>query len=787
MRKFILWGVSVGAVFMAHAGPVSATGLTFVLDGESNGALSPLLVLDIDAALTDDGARVQEARTYFLKSGSPTDRSAMVVFYRTLSHPEAVVEQLSVDGQPLGGRVLKGDEADALRQQVVVDVGEPGPHRGFGGALFVSDPVEILLPAGGKTVAVAFTVMEPSQPWDTMRASSIPIDWHNQPVQRVSAQVSALSASPLRALYSPFHNLSVSRTGTFAATGSYAGHQNCTSNDMILLTSTGDEPIHVDILPFRQLEEEGGYFMALLTPSESLRDTAVEPRDIVFVLDRSGSMRGEKLEQARAAIASVVSKLRPQDSFAFVWFDTRVEAFTEKAVQASPERLEEALAFLEDLSADGGTNLHGGLVAGLDAFVLGTGRPRYLVLLTDGLPTEGVTDTDAIVAMASLRNELGARIFTFGIGDDVNTVLLDRLSMESAGASLYIRPGQSVADVVESFFAQIASPVLANPALEMGSFGALDPYPATLPDLFAGQTTAVVGRYENPGEAEVVVRGVSGGADSVVRYRVSLPAYATQNSHVPRIWATRHVGTLLQQVRLGDQDPALVEETRRVAERFGVVTEFTNFVQDEDGNARMVYSAVPIDSTGSVAVDTSSSLNGYQNSGAADTSVDSWMRYQADRTFPMLHGRFTDTVLGEDEPDEFELHFGSERYFAFARATAMAPQRLSLARTLRFELHGHSFRITDADVDGEEDIPGESRHIPSLEPPVAGAAEVTLVEAYDEGPARPSPNDDPARVISTPGAGCSTAVTSRGATPVPLFAIVIALCVWGRGRGGRTA
>jgi uncharacterized protein YegL len=784
MLKWILWGVSVGAVLVA-ASPVSATGLTFVGQGESNAALAPVLALDIEAALTDDGARITEARTYRLTSDSPAESEATVVFYRTLSQPGAVVEQLSVDGQLLSGRILTGTQADALRQELVLEVGQPGPHRGFGGALFVSSPVEIQMPPGGRTLAVSFTVTEPSRAWDTMRASTVPIDWHNQPAQRVSAQVSASTTSPLRALYSPFHELSVTRTGTFAATGSYVGHQICTSNDLTLLTSTGDEPIHVDILPFRQVEQEGGYFMALLTPSDALRDTAVEPRDIVFVLDRSGSMRGEKMEQARAAIGSVVSKLRPQDSFAFVWFDKDVETFTQKAVEASPERLEEALTFLDELSADGGTNLHGGLVAGLDAFVLGTGRPRYLVLLTDGLPTEGETDTDAIVAMASLRNELGARIFTFGIGDDVNTVLLDRLSMESSGASLYIRPGQSVADVVESFFAQIASPVLANPALDLAGFGALDPYPATLPDLFAGQTTAVVGRYDNPGEADVFLRGISGGTHGVARYRVSLPAYATQNAHVPRIWATRHVGTLLQQIRLGDEDPALIDQTLRVAERFGVVTEFTNFVQDEEGNARMVYSPVPIDSSGSLAVDTSSSLNGYQNSGAADTSVEAWMRYQADRTFPALHGRFTDTILGEDEAD-FDLHFGSERYLEFARTTAMAPQRLSLARNLRFELHGRSFRVTDTEDDGQS-APAESRSLPLLAAPAERGAAVSLVEVHDEQPPVPDGSDDPTRSVATHRSGCSTASIAQGAGSVPFLAVVTVLFLWGRVRGGPAA
>jgi Ca-activated chloride channel family protein len=722
MKRWI-WFISICSVCCGVA-PSFATGL--FEEGDAVG-LVPLQILEVDTRVDAGTAVVTETRRYVL-AAAEQPRTVKIVFHRTLVDPEARVE-VAIDGIPVVGATLLRQPADLLREDLVRRAGDPGPLRDYGMALFVTAPVEVEVPVSGQVIEVTSVVTEAVSPWDTMRATRVPIDWHWHPVDRMSVSVEVSTQRPLRAVYSPFHTLEVTREGRFSARGSYTGTRVCTAYEVTLLHSVGEDPIHVDLLPFRADAQEGGFYMALISSDEALREIAVQPRDIVLVLDRSGSMRGEKIAQARQALITVLGELRPTDRIALVWFDASVETFSELAVPADPDQIDAALEFVESLSADGGTNIADGLAAGLRSFPLGADRPRYLLLLTDGVPTEGEIETDAIVSLAKQQNEVDARIFTFGIGDDVNTVLLDRLVIDSGGAALYIRPGQSVTTAVEGFFQQIAAPIVARPSLDLGGFGGVAPYPETLPDLFAGETIAIVGRYTRPGSAELVLRGLMGGDDTLVRYRAALPEYSVRNTYVPRIWATRHVGTLLGRVRLGDEDPALIDEVAKVARRFGVITEFTFFERDEDGNARFVYSPVPLDSTGSVAVDTSSSLGGYQDSGTARAVVESWIRYQADRIFPTVAGWFTDTYL-DDEPAFVELHFGSDRYYQFVAEEGAwgAGGRLSVDREVAFELRGRAFRITDPVSEERETYPAESTLIPSAPSPVEESASAHYVE-----------------------------------------------------------
>ena len=590
-------------------------------------------------------------------------------------------------------------DADAVRRQLTRLFGDPAPLRGLATPLFATDATPVQVPITNLVTSTCTTTV-PLAALGTMRGLVLPLDWSRPPVATVDVKVTATSATPLRALYSPYHELQVIRDGVGAAHASYAGRNVCTDFDLTLLVSSGEGLVHLDMLPFRYGPAEGGTFLALLTPDPSPVVGNVLPRDLVFVLDTSGSMGGAKITQAKEALRGVLRMLRPADSFALIPFSDAVRSFASGAsFPADGDNVASAIAFVDGLQAAGGTNIYDALHTGLGALPRATGRPRYVVFLTDGQPTVGTTGIEAIAAMAQAENaELGARLFSFGIGNDVNTVLLDRLARDSAGDVIYVRPDQSVAVAVQSFFEQIADPVLSDPIIDLGALAAADLFPGALPDLFAGRTVMLFGRYGAPGQAAARLAGVRNGQNWSAAFDVTLPDYALDAGYVPRVWALRQVGRLLADIKQGDTNPLLVAEVIALATRFGVTTNFTTFVANADGDVTLRYAGVPTDQSGSVAVDTSSALRDYGSGQSVPTSSNPTAptRYAADRTFVSQGGYLTDTKLTGDGVD-VELTFASDRYFAFAAAEAAfgAGPLLAAGTNLRFELLGRTFRVTD--------------------------------------------------------------------------------------------
>ncbi len=775
-------------------------------------ALLALDSLEVVATLGDTHMAVTETRHY--AGVQPvmvfeTFDAFPVTLYRSLAgSDEVAVNEVLVGGEPWAFEVLAPNDADARRRELVATLGAPGPLADLGTPLVVLEP--IMVAPWAAPPAVTFELVQGLTARGTLEGSSLPIDWHKQPVGSVNVEVTATSEETLRALYSPYHPLTVNRVSDHQAVGTYSGYDRCTAFDLTVLRSTGDEPFHLDLLPYRYSDADGGYFMALVTPPSEVPEGAVTPRDIVIALDRSGSMEGEKIQQARDALSAVLAGLRPEDRFAIVTFAGGVETFSHDAVLADALAVAEAQGFVADVIADGGTNIYDALDTSFDALPITTGQPRYIVMLTDGQATKGETDTDAILAMAETRNEIGARIFTLGIGHDVNTILLDQLASQSAGDALYIAPGASVVTAVEAFFAQIADPVLTDPMLELSAVGATDVYPAVLQDLFAGQTQTIVGRY--PMGTDTVTISLEGGAGAGGsqdhHFEVSLPAFDVAEGYVPRIWATRHIGTLLQEAKLGTAGESLVDDVLAIANRFGVVTEFTYFAVDEHGDAHMTYSEVPVDAVGSTAVATSSSLDAYQKGGTVGDAIDTWIRYVWDRTFPKQGGWFTDTSLSSlaPLPEVVDLQFASDAYFeaALAEADLGLGEFLAVDSNVRFEHLGRVFRVTDAATwtpDAEPPTPSASVPPPAALPtaslptvdylgdlaPVDSEPSEGAGGATDEAP--PVGGLDGPKELTdtsgTPSAGCNSAAPGPGGAVVALLFLILCLGVprrrWLRG------
>lgn len=328
---------------------------------------------------------------------------------------------------------------------------------------------------------------------------------------------------------------------------------------------------------------EDGYFMLLLAPGPA-RESAPLRRDVVAVVDVSGSMSGEKLVQAKAALEQLLGSLRQGDRFRLIAFENAVRRFAAEWTVATPENRRRGVDWVRSLEAGGGTNIAGALD---DAYSLppSEGALGVVVFLTDGLPTVAEQDPERIAARAEERRG-EFRVFSFGIGYDVNAYLLDRLTERARGRTEYITPGGDIERAVGTLTSRIASPVLADVALEGGDGVELyDVQPQTLPDLFAGDEVVVFGRYRPAGSGDwtLSVRGRRNGAEERFRSAPATAGEQTRNDYIPKLWATRKAGALSREIRLHGQTTELTTALKELALRYGILTEYTSYLVQEPG------------------------------------------------------------------------------------------------------------------------------------------------------------------------------------------------------------
>ena len=432
---------------------------------------------------------------------------------------------------------------------------------------------------------------------------------------------------------------------------------------------------------------EDGFFMLLLAPGTGSATTPSLARDLVAVLDVSGSMSGEKLDQARAALVQLLGGLRSGDRFRVISFGSGVRRYATGWTPATADSVRAAQEWVRRLDTDGGTNIAGALT---EAF---TQPPRdgslgVVVFLTDGMPTVGETDPERIAEQA--ESGRGAfRVFAFGIGYDVNTYLLDRLTERARGVTAYIQPGGDIEQAVGALAAKIATPVLTDLTIRGDGVELYDLQPQGLPDLFGGDELVVFGRYrgEGRGERSVTVTGRRNGHEERFSTGARFGDEQSGSEYVQQLWAARKAGALSREIRLHGANPEIVNELKRLALRYGILTEYTSYLVQEPnvvatGREMYMRRPAPQDQAGAPAVQRSEaarklasaqSLEAVVVSGAAD-SIAAPQNARGTRTervggrlFAWRDSTWTDIAHGDSLRVVTVAPF-SDAYFALLRA-----------------------------------------------------------------------------------------------------------------------
>jgi Ca-activated chloride channel family protein len=496
---------------------------------------------------------------------------------------------MSVNGKDVAGELLEADKARKIYTDIVRKTEDPGLLEYLGNNLFRMRvfPIE---PKSDQKVTLSYTAVAPRDAGVVEYIYPLKTDGKaTRTLEQFAIDATIKSQHPILNVYSPTHAISLKRPSDREVQVQFEKNQGLLDKDFQLFYATGDKEIGFTTLLHRPISSEKGYFLMLISPRVEIAPDKVLPREMVFVLDTSGSMRGPKMDQARRALKYCLSNLHSKDRFAVLNFATVINRYRDGLVDASSEQVEQAKKWVDALEATGGTAINDAMTAALNLRPTESDRTFTVVFFTDGQPTVGETNPQKILTNVAAKNSANTRIFTFGVGDDVNATMLDQMAEQSRAVSTYVRPAEDIEAKVSSLYSKISHPILANLKLDVvrgsGQDVSLEEvYPPQLPDLFHGGQLAVLGRYTANGHVAIKLTGIVGSEAREFVYELSFPDKTNDDrGFVEHVWARRKVGYLLDQIRANGEKKELVDECTALAKRYGIATPYTSYLIVPDG------------------------------------------------------------------------------------------------------------------------------------------------------------------------------------------------------------
>ncbi len=501
--------------------------------------------------------------------------------------PTAAIDSLTllVDGKEFKGRILRAEEARRAYEEIVRLKRDPAllEYVNYGMYRTSAFPLQ---PGKEVRVVVHYTdicrkdgdLVEVFYPLNTEKFSA-------RPIEEVQVKADILGKGPISAVYSPTHEVTVERPAPERAVALYRVTKETPATDFRLLYRPSRESVEATVLSYRPRDGEDGYFLLMVSPTPSAGKKVVAPKNLILALDRSGSMAGEKIAQAKASLAYVLRNLNPADRFNVIVYNDTVDSLFPEPAANTAENVGKALGMIDRINATGGTNIHDALAEALK--VAGPAgadkRAQYILFLTDGLPTVGKTDERVILKDTAAANPGTVRIFAMGIGYDVNVRLLDKLVGENRGVSSYVKEREPLEAKISSLYGKVQNPVMTDIQISLSGVKTSYSYPQSLPDLFEGDQIIMVGRYDRPGTTTVRVSGSYLGKSESFQYTADLARLSDKFSYqfVEPLWAVRRIGYLLDQIQLNGRSSEVVDELVRLSMQYGIITPYTSFLADE--------------------------------------------------------------------------------------------------------------------------------------------------------------------------------------------------------------
>lgn len=564
--------------------------------------VNPIRLSAVHASITINGQVATTALRMTLSNPSSRRQEAEIV----APVPDGVairyfaLEGLSGDG---GARLLPREEARKLYEGIVRRMQDPAILE-FAGYGFIRSNVFPVEPGKTQTITLTYEQILPADgarvDYALVRTSSLSASgtaW--------TMDITINSERPIATIYSPSHEIAVTHSGN-RHTVVVSDPNEPGSLRLSIVHGDADAGVAASLIaypaPTVGADGQGGYFMMLAAVPMPEGKRAIL-REVTIVLDRSGSMRGEKIKQARAAALQIIEGLDDGEFFNIIDYSDSINSFADAPIEKNSKSVAAARAYIKSIRAIGGTNIHDALVEALRQPTIKGTLPMVL-FMTDGLPTIGQTRENAIRDAARAANTHHRRIFSFGVGFDVNAPLLTAIARDSRAMSTFVLPDEDVEVKVGQVFARLKGPILASPKLTfLAADGSpahgrvRDLMPSDLPDVFEGDQLIVLGQYLSDEPVHMLLTGDYLGTKRTFEFTFRLDKASVRNSFVPRLWATRKIAVLLEQIRLSGgggglatttprpDDPRLkelVDEIVRLSLEFGILTEYTAFLADEN-------------------------------------------------------------------------------------------------------------------------------------------------------------------------------------------------------------
>lgn len=388
---------------------------------------------------------------------------------------------------------------------------------------------------------------------------------------KIDIQVAIESGLPVRELRSDHHALQVERGGAVTRLILADGPARPNRDFSVSWALAGLEP-RAQLLAQKTGSGEG-YFTLMIEPPRAVSRDKVRARELVFVVDTSGSMSGTPLNTARAAVRRALEDLGPDDTFQVIRFAGQAEQVAPAPLGNTAEHRRLALEFLDSTAGGGGTEMMAGITAAL-ARPADPQRMRLVLFMTDGYI--GAEDQ----VFAGIQRHLGdARLFGLGVGNSVNRFLLDGMGRIGRGSSIYVGAGEAPDQVVERFYSHIDRPILTDIEIDWGDLPVSEQSPAAIPDLFAGQPVVVFGRFTGAPQGKATLKGKLGGAPITLPLALDFSRSAAHDG-LASMWARHRVDDLLgfPSSRTAMADPPVVAAVTELALKHRIMTAYTSFV-----------------------------------------------------------------------------------------------------------------------------------------------------------------------------------------------------------------
>jgi Ca-activated chloride channel family protein len=649
--------------------------------------------------------------------------------------PEAasIVEFAIWDGdRKLVGEVRSREEARRIYDEIVRRQRDPGLLEYAGKDLFQASIFPI--PAhSDKKLELTYTQVLHAESGTVSYRYPLGTGHNLAQIGEVTGRVDIEAKDPIRNVYSPSHDVDLANHGSRNARISFESKAGREPQDFQLFYTISREDFGLSLLTHREPGKDG-YFLMMLSPKDDWSETEYAAKDIVFVLDTSGSMNDAgKMEKAREALLFGVKSLHAEDHFNVISFAGEERLMESGMITADEKGRARGEEFVRKLKATGGTNINDALRAAFKQFTA-SDRPKMLVFLTDGLPTVGETNIARIIENSRASRVQGVRLFTFGVGYDVNTALLDKLASENGGVADYVEPKENLEVKVSSFFAKINYPVLTDLILNMGGVDTDLVYPRNLPDLFKGTQITLMGRYQNPDDLRritVLLTGKTGSRSRTYSFEdLRFPMREEENDFLPRLWATRRVGWLMEQIRSNGEQKELRDEIVDLGTRYGIVTPYTSYLALEPGMGKDNDDAITVTSdrrasnnrtesrppigysggamsapkeaaaakTGALAVQQSKRDRAQQEMLRVESETPaSMVRSVGGKTFYLRDGVWTDSEFNAAaRKTETALVFGSDEYFALLKREPRLAEFFALGERVVVVYDGRVYRVNAA-------------------------------------------------------------------------------------------